>query len=145
MCKDIGINCKNIILDLNHRDKLLEGEVTILSPKKILVKRRSESWAKDQYVFALIELNTPFQYTKVECNGEHGKTFKGTELAISISMNVKKKDKILVKVALSTTGFEGAKLNSSEIKYWDFEKVKQDAEQLWNKQFPKNYRHNTSA
>ena len=127
----------NIILDLNHRDKLLEGEVTILSPKKILVKRRSESWAKDQYVFALIELNTPFQYTKVECNGEHGKTFKGTELAISISMNVKKKDKILVKVALSTTGFEGAKLNSSEIKDWNFEKVKQDAEQLWNKQLSK--------
>ena len=127
----------NIILDLNHRDKLLEGEVTILSPKKILVKRRSESWAKDQYVFALIELNTPFQYTKVECNGEHGKTFKGTELAISISMNVKKKDKILVKVALSTTGFEGAKLNSSEIKEWNFEKVKLDAEQLWNKQLSK--------
>ncbi len=127
----------NIILDLNHRDKLLEGEVTILSPKKILVKRRSESWAKDQYVFALIELNTPFQYTKVECNGEHGKTFKGTELAISISMNVKKKDKILVKVALSTTGFEGAKLNSSEIKDWNFEKVKQDAEQLWKKQLSK--------
>ena len=127
----------NIILDLNHRDKLLEGEVTILSPKKILVKRRSESWAKDQYVFALIELNTPFQYTKVECNGEHGKTFKGTELAISISMNVKKKDKILVKVALSTTGFEGAKLNSSEIKDWNFEKVKLDAEKLWNKQLSK--------
>jgi hypothetical protein len=127
----------NIILDLNHRDKLLEGEVTILSPKKILVKRRSESWAKDQYVFALIELNTPFQYTKVECNGEHGKTFKGTELAISISMNVKKKDKILVKVALSTTGFEGAKLNSSEIKDWNFEKVKRDAEQLWKKQLSK--------
>ena len=127
----------NIILDLNHRDKLLEGEVSILSPKKILVKRRSESWAKDQYVFALIELNTPFQYTKVECNGEHGKTFKGTELAISISMNVKKKDKILVKVALSTTGFEGAKLNSSEIKDWNFEKVKRDAEQLWNKQLSK--------
>ena len=127
----------NIILDLNHRDKLLEGEVTILSPKKILVKRRSESWAKDQYVFALIELNTPFQYTKVECNGEHGKTFKGTELAISISMNVKKKDKILVKVALSTTGFEGAELNSSEIKGWNFNKVKSEAEKLWDDQLSK--------
>ena len=127
----------NIILDLNHRDKLLEGEVTILSPKKILVKRRSESWAKDQYVFALIELNTPFQYTKVECNGEHGKTFKGTELAISISMNVKKKDKILVKVALSTTGFEGAELNISEIKGWNFNKVKSEAEKLWDDQLSK--------
>lgn len=127
----------NIILDLNHRDKLLEGEVTIISPKKILIKRRSESWAKDQYVFALLELNTPFQYTKVNCNGEHGKTFKGTELAISISMNVKKGDKILVKVALSSTGYEGAAVNMSEIKDWNFNKVKKKAEKLWDNQLSK--------
>lgn len=30
----------NIILDLNHRDKLLEGEVRIIDQKTIWVKRR---------------------------------------------------------------------------------------------------------
>lgn len=127
----------NIILDLNHRDKLLEGEVTIISPKKILVKRRSESWARNQYVFALIELNKPFKYTKVQCNGEHGTTYKGTEIALGITIDVKKGEKILVKVSLSPTSYEGAKLNMSEIKHWDFEKVKKDAEKLWNKELSK--------
>ena len=127
----------NIILDLNHRDKLLEGEVTFISPTKILVKRRSESWARDQYVFALIELNKPFKYTKVECNGEHGTIYKGTEIKLSMMMDVKKGEKILVKVSLSPTSYEGAKLNMSEIKHWDFEKVKKDAEALWNKELSK--------
>ena len=121
----------NIILDLNHRDKLLEGEVRIIDQKRIWVKRRSEAWAKDQYVFALIEFDKPLEISNVKCNGEKGKRFTGTELALSFSKQVKKGEKILVKVSLSPTGYEGAELNASEITGWDFEKVKQNAEQLW--------------
>ncbi|NMH24785.1 GH92 family glycosyl hydrolase [Flavobacterium solisilvae] len=127
----------NIILDLNHRDKLLEGEVRIIDQKKIWVKRRSEAWAKDQYVFALIEFDKPLEISKVKSNGEKGRRFTGTELAISFSRQVKKGEKILVKVSLSPTSYEGAKLNSSEIKHWDFEKVKAAAEQLWDKELSK--------
>lgn len=127
----------NIILDLNHRDKLLEGEVRIIDQKTIWVKRRSEAWAKDQYVFALIEFEKPFEISKVKSNGEKGRRFTGTELALSFSRKVKKGEKILVKVTLSPTGFEGAENNSSEIKHWDFKKVKNDAEQLWDKELSK--------
>ena len=127
----------NIILDLNHRDKLLEGEVRIIDQKRIWVKRRSEAWAKDQYVFALIEFDKPLEISKVKSNGEKGRRFTGTELAISFSKPVKKGEKILVKVSLSPTGYEGAKLNASEIKDWDFEKVKVAAEQLWDQQLAK--------
>lgn len=127
----------NIILDLNHRDKLLEGEVRIIDQKTIWVKRRSEAWAKDQYVFALIKFEKPFEISKVKSNGEKGRRFTGTELALSFSRKVKKGEKILVKVTLSPTGFEGAENNSSEIKHWDFKKVKNDAEQLWDKELSK--------
>jgi predicted alpha-1,2-mannosidase len=128
----------NIILDLNHRDKLLEGRIRVIDDKTIEVLRRSESWARDQYIYARIEFNVPVKIEKVK--GENTKLeglYKGTEVAISFSKNVKKGEKILVKVSLSPTSYEGAKLNSSEIKDWDFEKVKQDAEQLWNKQLSK--------
>ena len=127
----------NIILDLNHRDKLLEGEVRIIDQKRIWVKRRSEAWAKDQYVFALIEFDKPLEISKVKSNGEKGRRFTGTELALSFSKQVKKGEKILVKVTLSPTGFEGAENNSSEIKHWDFEKIKAAAEQLWDKELSK--------
>jgi predicted alpha-1,2-mannosidase len=128
----------NIILDLNHRDKLLEGRIRVIDDKTIEVLRRSEAWARDQYIYARIEFNVPVKIEKVK--GENTKLeglYKGTEVAISFSKNVKKGEKILVKVSLSPTSYEGAKLNSSEIKDWDFEKVKQDAEQLWNEQLSK--------
>ena len=128
----------NIILDLNHRDKLLEGRIRVIDDKTIEVLRRSEAWARDQYIYARIEFNVPVKIGKVK--GENTKLeglYKGTEVAICFSKHVKKGEKILVKVSLSPTSYEGAKLNSSEIKDWDFEKVKQDAEQLWNKQLSK--------
>jgi hypothetical protein len=53
------------------------------------------------------------------------------------SKQVKKGEKILVKVSLSPTSYEGAKLNSSEIKHWDFEKVHKAAIALWNKELSK--------
>ncbi|WP_333694069.1 GH92 family glycosyl hydrolase [Flavobacterium sp.] len=128
----------NIILDLNHRDILLEGRIRVIDDKTIEVLRRSEAWARDQYVYARIEFNVPLKVNLVK--GENTKLeglYKGTELALSFSKKVKKGDKILVKVALSPTGYEGAQLNSTEIPHWDFNKVKKAAEELWNKELSK--------
>ncbi|MFY8009645.1 MAG: alpha-mannosidase, partial [Flavobacterium sp.] len=109
----------NIILDLNHRDKLLQGEVRIVNAKTIEILRRSEAWAKDQYVFARIEFSQPMQINKIRSNSTAqasatDKVFSGTQLALNFSKKVSKGDKIWVKVALSPTGYEGAKLNMSE-------------------------------
>ncbi len=131
----------NIILDLNHRDKLLYGEVRIVNPTTIEILRRSEAWARDQYVYARIEFNVPLKINLVkEENKENTKLegiYKGTELALSFSKLVKIGEKILLKVSLSPTSYEGAKLNSSEINHWDFEKVHQGAIALWNKELSK--------
>lgn len=127
----------NIVLDLNHRDKLLYGEVKIIDNKTIEILRRSEAWAKDQYVYARIEFNVPMKVFGKGNQTQNDKLFSGTEVAAYFSKTVKKGEKILVKVSLSPTGFEGAKLNSFEIKGWDFNKVKQDAEQLWDKELSK--------
>lgn len=128
----------NIILDLNHRDILLEGRIRVIDDKTIEVLRRSEAWARDQYVYARIEFNVPLKVNLVK--GENTKLeglYKGTELALSFSKKVKKGDKILVKVALSPTGYDGAQLNSTEISHWDFNKVKKAAEEMWNKELSK--------
>ncbi len=132
----------NIILDLNHRDKLLYGDVKIINSKTIEILRRSEAWAKDQYVYARIEFSVPMKVSAVRNNGVAPAKitdtfFAGTQLALSFSKEVKKGETISVKVALSPTGYEGAKLNMSEIKHWNFEQVKKEAELLWDKQLSK--------
>ena len=94
----------NVILDLNHRDKLLYGDVKIINNTTIQILRRSEAWAKDQYVYAQIEFSVPMQISKVEANQEKRTDFySGTVLKIAFSKTVKKGEQILVKVALSPT------------------------------------------
>ncbi|RTL09971.1 MAG: alpha-mannosidase [Flavobacteriaceae bacterium] len=124
----------NIILDLRHRDKLLEGEIRFVDSKTIEVLRRSEAWARDQYVYARIEFNVPMMNSKGIKNSND---LDIQTLALSFSKQVKKGEKILVKVSLSPTSYEGAKLNSSEIKHWDFDKVHKAAIALWNKELSK--------
>ena len=132
----------NIVLDLNHRDHLLMGEVRIIDEKTIEVMRNSEAWARNQFVYARIEFNQPMKITKVNNNAfapakVTDTFFAGSLLSMSFSKEVKKGEKLLVKVSLSPTSTEGAKLNSSEINHWNFEKVKKEAEALWNKELSK--------
>ncbi|RAR46722.1 GH92 family glycosyl hydrolase [Flavobacterium lacus] len=126
----------NIILDLNHRDILLEGEIRVIDDKTIEVLRRSEAWARDQHVYARIEFNVPFLKPHV-VNSLNGNEIDIKRSSMIFSTKVKKGEKLLVKVALSPTGYEGAQLNSTEIPHWDFEKVKKAAEEMWNKELSK--------
>lgn len=133
----------NIILDLNHRDALIMGEVRIIDSKTIEVLRQSSAWARDQYVYARIEFSVPMKITKVNNNAfapakVTDTFFAGSLLAISFSKDVKAGEKLLVKVALSPTGYEGAAKNmKAEMPKFDFKKTKAAAEALWNKELHK--------
>lgn len=130
----------NIILDLNHRDELLEGEVKIIDDKTIDVFRRSKAWAENQYVFARIEFSKPMKISKIVADTISAKKrdFFGKTVKLAFSNQVIKGEKILVKVSLSMTGFEGAEKNmEAEGKSWDFEKIKKNAENSWNKELSK--------
>lgn len=129
----------NIILDLNHRDKLLEGEVRIIDDKTIEVFRRSEAWATNQYIYARIEFSKPMKISKKEVNGkQENKLYTGTKLALAFSTSVKKGEKINVKVAISPTTYEGAAKNMlAEGTSNDFETVRTQAANAWDKELSK--------
>ena len=133
----------NIILDLNHRDKLIMGEVKVIDNKTIEVLRRSSAWAADQYVYARIEFSQPMKITAVNNNAfapakVTDTFFAGSLLAISFSKEVKAGEKLMVKVALSPTGPEGAARNmKAEMPGWDFVKTGKAARALWNTELSK--------
>lgn len=129
----------NIVLDLNHRDQLLMGEVRVINSTTIEVTRNSSAWARDQRVSARIEFSHPMKITKVDNNGfAPAKTtdafFAGSILRLAFSKPVKKGEKLLVKVALSPTGTAGAAKNMVELSGWDFAKTKKNAEAAWDKE-----------
>lgn len=136
----------NIILDLNHRDMLLNGEVRILNERTVEVYRQSEAWATNQQVFARIEFSKDVKISRELYDGvkvtsdktAQPASYTGRKLALAFSTNVKKGEKILVKVALSPVSFEGAEKNmAAEGSPDDFIKTKKDAEALWDTQLSK--------
>ncbi|WP_100076910.1 GH92 family glycosyl hydrolase [Chryseobacterium camelliae] len=129
----------NIILDLNHRDKLLEGEVKVIDAKTIEVFRKSSAWATNQYIYARIEFSKPMEVSRKEVNGSQGSNiYTGTRLALAFSAKVKKGEKINVKVAISPTGYEGAGKNMlAEGQSDDFENIRKQAAADWNRELSK--------
>ena len=138
----------NIVIDLNHRDKLIYGEVRVVNDTVIEVMRESEAWAKDQIIYARIVFNKPMKMDEVKAEGGkmHWNTYKtakgivynGNVLKINFSSDIKMGETLLVKVAISPVSAEGAKKNmDAELPGWDFEKIKKDAKTLWNNELRK--------
>src|SRR6185436_17745766 len=50
----------NIILDLKHRDEVIESSLTIEDSLTVSGLRRSKAWAQNQYVFFIIKFSKPF-------------------------------------------------------------------------------------
>ncbi|MBC8172511.1 MAG: glycoside hydrolase family 92 protein [Chitinophagales bacterium] len=135
----------NIVLDLNHRDELLEGSfIKIISNKKIEGCRRSSSWAADQWIYFAIEFSQPFlKYDNAE--GMQFMTLEdstiyitGKQLKLSFHFVTGGENPIYVKCALSPVRTTGAWSNmEAEIPHWDFEKIKTKADETWNTELSK--------
>ena len=122
----------NVILDLLHRDKLLDGKIKIIDNKTIEGYRKSYAWAADQRVYFRIEFSKPFTGRSLRGDGNEMLTGGAFEF------DVKKGEQVFVKVAISGVDEEGAKKNMlAELPHWNFEKVRTDCEAMWNQELNK--------
>ncbi|MEA5006274.1 MAG: GH92 family glycosyl hydrolase [Rikenellaceae bacterium] len=115
-----------IILDLTHRDNLLESKIEVVDKHTVKGFRRSSSWAKNQIVYFYIQFSRPMTFEKVD-NKKALLTFAPD-----------KSGKIVVKTAISSVSEENARLNlESEIDDWDFDKIRKTTELAWEKYLSK--------
>ncbi len=118
----------NIVIDLAHRDKVLDSSLQITSATTVVGWRRSQSWAKDQIVYFALEFSQPFT--------AHSST--DTERQTSFRFDTRGGAPVLVKVGISAVDVDGALKNvHAEIAHWDFDKVKSDAKRMWNAELNK--------
>jgi predicted alpha-1,2-mannosidase len=123
-----------IVLNLKHRDELLEGKMNLAQMDTITSfsgLRRSKAWAKNQ------ELYFGFHIDKVHSN--QFVVYDGENIAkLVLEYKVKKGETIQIKTGISTVD-ENAALNNmyKEIPSWNFNKVKQQAQQVWEKELNK--------
>jgi len=131
----------HIVLDLKHRDKVLASSIKITGNQEVVGMRRSKAWAQNQYVFFVIQFSTPFKRAQLIVNDSLQNEIKeavGTNLKAIFDFNVQDQEAIMVKVGISAVSIEGARKNlQAENPDWDFEKIRKQAQEAWEKELEK--------
>lgn len=122
---------KYILIDLDHRDKLLSSSFNIINDSTISGSRISSSWASKQDFFFYINTDTPFSKSElIEKDGKH-------KLLLTFPKDIKK---IMLKVGISSVDKMGAEKNlTTEIPNWNFTSIKLQTSREWEKELNKIY------
>ena len=134
-------NC--VILDMEHRDMVLESQLEIVSSTEIRGMRRSKAWATDQPVYFCIRFSEPFTDVKVYQTDDPSRPTilrdnkaKGNNIKAVFYFGQTKE--LLIKTGISATGTEGACRNlEAELPGWDFGDACVKARQAWNRELAK--------
>jgi predicted alpha-1,2-mannosidase len=132
----------NVILDLTHRDKVREGEIKISeNNNEISGYRVSSAWAGKQILYFVIQFSKPFKNfgtAKANVLSKGSKHIHGHLLKSFVQFETEEGEVIYARVGVSAVSIDGARKNlEAEQPTFDFEKVKTDAEKLWNKELGK--------
>ena len=120
---------KYILLDLNYRDKLLQGSFQVIDNQNISGMRSSEAWASEQHFY--FHLTTSIPYIAHELRDQNGQM----KLLLEFPIDTKE---VLIKVGMSHVDVAGAKINlAAEIPHFSLAKVYNENLQKWNQEFQK--------
>ena len=134
----------HILIDLIESivsEKIIDAELKIISNHEVLGYRRTKGWASNQRVYFYASFSIPFSSFGIYKNGIYNRSMtraKSDSLIAVLNFDFDNNKPLLVKVGISAVGYDGAMHNcNSEIPNWDFSKVKNDANTLWNKELSK--------
>jgi predicted alpha-1,2-mannosidase len=126
-----------ILVDLQHRDKVLDSKIRIINNLEIEGYRQSQSWADNQHVYFVARFSEPFTQSILFLDDSirgNLTEIQGQNVKAVLRFKTGKKKGILVKVGLSAVSTEGARKNlEQESSGWDFSEIRDQAEQQWNR------------
>jgi predicted alpha-1,2-mannosidase len=121
---------QKLIVDLEHRDKLLGYSIKILSENEISGFRHSEAWAKNQRLYYYIKFSKPFKNPL--------RNYEVLPKKESFEFINPNNEAVYVSIGISAVDEEGARKNlETEIGDKSFEQVKTEANAVWEKQLEK--------
>ncbi|MBB77767.1 MAG: glycosyl hydrolase family 92 [Crocinitomicaceae bacterium] len=120
---------KFILIDLDHRDKLIDSKINIIDKQTLSGYRISQDWAEEQHFYFYLKTNV--EYEKAHIYKKNGKN----KLLLTFP---KESNTIKVKVGISSVDEIGAKSNlESEINHWNFNKTRAEVTKKWNEELNK--------
>ncbi len=96
---------------------------------------RTRRRPKDTYVYFVARFDRPVERFAGWKNGEilEGDSIQGENIGGYVQFNTEADDPVLVKVGISYTGIDQARMNlESEIPHWDFDRVREESVDEWN-------------
>lgn len=132
----------NVIVDLIHRDIVLDSYLEVIDNYTIKGYRFSKSWANNQRLFFVARFNKAIIKKEIHVGSDtklfNEKIAKGTAIQAGFSFDVSDGEALMVQVALSPVSMEGAKLNlNAEQPYFNFGNTLQQNILSWNKELRK--------
>lgn len=122
------------ILDLLHRDKVLDATIEVVSDRELQGYRISEAWATDQRIFFSIKSSHPFA-DKLQSPAVTGAPSAQKVALQFINPN---NEPVIISVGISAVDIAGAKNNREvELGNKTFEQIKNQARDIWEKQLSK--------
>ncbi|WP_027392652.1 GH92 family glycosyl hydrolase [Aquimarina latercula] len=117
-----------IILDLAHRDEVLDHQINIISDTVVNGYRHSKAWAEKQLLFYHIKFSKPI---KSKQSTEDGKK-------MAFEFDNASNDPIFLTIGISAVDQQGALKNlEEEIGFKTFDQIKNNAQNIWEKQLRK--------
>jgi predicted alpha-1,2-mannosidase len=124
-----------LILDLTHRDQLLDYKIQKIDAYSLSGYRHSKAWAENQQLFYYIEFSHPIKEINYELSDEviGPKNYKFESKKAAIEFDNPSNTPVSVKIGISAVDENGAEQNlNEEIKGFDFETLKKEAQDEWN-------------
>jgi predicted alpha-1,2-mannosidase len=135
-----SVKTGKLLIDLKHRDQVLDASLEKLNAYEVRGYRRSRSWAQDQTIYFYLKFDRPIAESVIALNDTPATGIKqqGKNVKAAFSFVLDNSHLLHCKIGISGVSMEGAKQNlESEIKDWDFNKVKSLARAAWNKELGK--------
>ncbi len=125
----------SIVIDLEHRDPVIEATFEIISKTEIAGYRRSKAWAGNQRQYFVAQFSKPivsYQILTGEKTVTTGTKFNNKKIIAALNFE-STEDQVIAKVALSAVSIDGARKNlKKELPHWDFDQVRTEARKTWN-------------
>ncbi|HMX40772.1 MAG TPA: GH92 family glycosyl hydrolase, partial [Saprospiraceae bacterium] len=132
----------NILIDLRHRDEVLDAHLEVVNTREVAGYRVSRSWAKEQRIYFVARFSRPFinsivlDLSKNPFEALPSVTSKA--IAGVINFGFSPGDSIVVTVGLSPNSIEAARRNLDiECPHFNFQKVKAETQAKWQRQLAK--------
>ncbi len=126
----------NVIIDLAHRDRVLESSIRFVNDTEIEGFRRSSAWARDQRVYFVARFSKPFRSFGISSDSavlEGKREASGTDIKAFVGYGKESAEEVTVEVALSAVSCDGARRNlEEESPGGDFDRVRRAARVAWN-------------